>query len=155
MAGVDHVKWAGLHGAGRQNQCWQSCRTTPSGTGTPPLYSSESVLKSDMLPFRFRCFSPDSGWNVNALRYLQVGILVSCSLLQINNVLFLRGKRQDMDILVPLAVTNAHAELHQFCLGESFLHVSMPRLNCLTVLGLVLIFLLGMVHFLWLSGSLM
>lgn len=53
-----------------------------------------------------------------------------------------------MDILVPLAVTNAHAELHQFCLGESFLHVSMPRLNCLTVLGLVLIFLLGMVHFL-------
>lgn len=83
---------------------------------TPLLFGECPKIWS--VAFQCRCFSPDSEWNVNALRYLQVGILVSCSLLQLNNVPFLRGERQDMDILVPLPVTNAHAELHQFCLGD-------------------------------------
>lgn len=50
-AGVDHVKQAGLHGAGRQNRCWQPCHTAPPGMGNSPLCSSESVLKSYLLPF--------------------------------------------------------------------------------------------------------
>lgn len=53
---------------------------------------------------------------------------------------------QYMDGLVPPSVTNAHGELHQFCLGKpscmSAYQDSTP------VLGLVLIFLLGMVLFL-------